>query len=47
MGTDAQYDYTVNATDLVGNQSSSIYTLKKDSVEPGISGLTTIHIMTK
>ncbi len=38
-GADAQYDYTVNITDLVGNQSSSIYTLKKDTVAPGIGSL--------
>lgn len=38
-GADARYDYTVNVTDRVGNQSSSIYTLKKDTVAPGIGTL--------
>jgi hypothetical protein len=33
-GADAQYDYTVNVTDLVGNQLSSIYILMKDTVPP-------------
>jgi len=37
MAADGQYDYTVNVTDMVGNQSSSAYTLKKDTVAPGLT----------
>lgn len=39
MGADRQYDYTVVVTDMVGNQSSSIYTLKKDTVPPRIDNI--------
>lgn len=39
MGADGQYDYTVVVTDMVGNQSSSIYTLKKDTVPPRIDNI--------
>lgn len=33
-GADAQYDYTVEVTDRVGNKLSSMFTLKKDTVPP-------------
>lgn len=36
VGADDRYNYTVNVTDKVGNQSSSTYTLLKDTVPPSV-----------
>ncbi len=44
ISTDGLYQYNVVTTDMVGNQSTQIYELKKDTMPPGLSLLPSMYI---